>query len=380
MPAMSALEIIAITLAAGVACVAANTLLSVLAFRPPRPGPLPHPVPLLSILVPARDEARRIGPCLASLSAQTWPNLEILVLNDESTDGTDAVVREHAARDPRVRLLPGKPLPEGWTGKCWAVHQLAQAARGGYLLFTDADTRHQPGAAAAAIGGMESRRAGLACLWPWQETGTLGERLTIPFVYLLLLGFRPHWMEPFLRNPILGAGNGQFLLARADAYRAAGGHEAVRHHLVEDIALARHMLARGHRVANFDGSEHVACRMYERFSEVWSGFTKNLRAAFDDQLLAFLGFGFVQFGFFFGPFALLPVALAQRDFPAARWALAAIAAIYALRLFLAWRFRSTVAGALLHPLGQLLAIVIGLNSWFRLHTTGVEWKGRTYRQ
>ena len=205
------------------------------------------------MLVPARNEARRIEPCLRSLLAQDYPNYEVIVLDDHSEDDTARVVLDLGlARAPTStrRLIAGRPLPAGWTGKGWACHQLAAAARGEYLLFTDADTAHAPEALGACLGKAIDTGASLLSAWPRQETGTWSERAVIPLVYVLLLGALPHrmlrrlqrrpeyarWMSPG-GLATLGAANGQYLLFRRDAYEQIGGHAAVCDHLVEDVAL-----------------------------------------------------------------------------------------------------------------------------------------------
>lgn len=364
---------------------------------PPPAGPgdfaAGEDAPLVSVLVPARNEEHRIRPCVASLLAQGYPNFELLVLDDHSTDDTRAVVlglglTETDLAPHRRQLLRGAPLPPGWTGKAWACHQLAAAARGEWLLFTDADTTHTPGGLAAMVAHARRTRADLLSAWPRQTVGTWSERLVIPLVYLLLLGFLPLWLFTwFQRRPRVaakappgtmrrfGAANGQFILFRRTAYDATGGHAAVRSHLVEDVALGRLVADRtgeGRRVINCDGRPWVACRMYGSFPEVWEGFTKNLRAAFEDSEAAFWASGLFQFAVFVLPFAL---ALTGRG---GRLAWVEVGLVYAVRGALTWRFRTGLGSWLLHPLGHGLALLIALNSWRRSVGGGVSWKGRVY--
>lgn len=352
--------------------------------------------PLVSVLVPARNEALRITPCLQSLVAQDYPHYEILVLDDHSHDETAEVVLSmgftRGKMGPR-RLLAGLALPEGWTGKSWACHQLAAAARGKYFLFTDADTAHEPAALGAFIGHALDTDAALLSAWPRQVTGTWCEHAVIPLVYVLLLGALPHYLLRRLqqrpeyaratskhRLETLGAANGQYILFRRDAYETIGGHAAVRGHLVEDVALGRLVAARtaeGLRLINCDGSRMVRCRMYTSFAEVWEGFTKNLRAAFDES-----SFSFWLFGAFQTAGLLLPFAFACAPGLNGRWwwlPVLQVAWIYALRLLLAARFQTSWLGAWLHPLGQAMSLAIGLNSWRLSTQKGVTWKGRTYR-
>ena len=273
--------------------VALNIALNWRVFVAPRPRRFDSAgsAPLVSALVPARNEARRITPCLQSLARQDYPNYEILVLDDHSEDRTADVVLDLGFTREKTgqrRLLEGRPLPEGWTGKSWACHQLAAAARGEYLLFTDADTVHDPAALGAFVGHASDNDAALLSAWPRQVTHTWSERAVIPLVYVLLLGALPHYLLCRLqRRPgyargaskqtleTLGAANGQYILFRRDAYEIIGGHAAVRDHLVEDVALGRLVAARtgeGLRLINCDGSRLVSCRMYTSFAEVWEGF------------------------------------------------------------------------------------------------------------
>lgn len=352
--------------------------------------------PLVSVLVPARNEARRILPCLLSLVAQDYPNYEIIVLDDHSEDDTARVVMHFGfTREPGAsrRLVEGNRLPDGWTGKSWACHQLATEARGDYLVFTDADTVHEAAALGAFVGHALKTRAALLSAWPWQITGTWSEQAVIPLVYVLLLGALPHYLLRRLqRRPeyargasrasleTLGAANGQFMMFRRDAYETIGGHAAVRDHLVEDVALGRLVAARtgeGLRLINCDGSRLVHCRMYTSFLEVWEGFTKNLRAAFADSAVSFWVFGLLQFCGL-----LVPFVFAAWPKLSGKWwwiPVAQVVWIYGLRLALAMRFRTSLLGAWLHPVGQALSLLIGLNSWRLSTRQGVTWKGRRYR-
>jgi chlorobactene glucosyltransferase len=368
-----------------------NSLATLLFVRRLRPAKVNSDAPFVSILVPARNEARRIACCLRSLAGQDYPHFEVLFLDDDSEDATRALAEQIGfAEEGRLRVIRGLPVPNEWIGKAWACHQLARAASGDYLLFTDADTVHKPGTLAAAVVEARRTRASLLSLWPRQITLTLGEKAVVPLLYLAAAGLVPHFIlmaaqrfpalaqifpRSFLRSS--GIANGQFLLFRRADYFALGGHEAVRNHLVEDVALARQVAARianGFRLVNAEGTLLVECRMYESLAGIWDGFTKNCRAAFEESLVSFLGAGLVQMAIFLAPFALLWVPGRQRLF-----ALSEVMAIYGLRLLYAIRYRSSIFGALLHPLGEILALFIALNSWRRSAGAGVEWKGRTYK-
>jgi chlorobactene glucosyltransferase len=328
------------------------------------------------VLIPARNEEKRIRPCLGTLVDSNYPHLEILVLDDHSSDGTADLVRKRAQGDSRVRLLTGQELPSGWTGKAWACHQLAQAAKGEFLVFVDADTRFSDITLSQAVSLALNQKADLISLWPYLEAKSWSEHLIIPFVHLFILLYLPHWLGG--RSASLGAANGQFLLFRRSAYEKIRGHESVAGHLVEDIALGRKMRAAGFRVLNQDGTNpghHIAlvrCRMYDNFQDLWNGFTKNLYPAFDGRFGAFVFFQIFQAVVLVGPFVLL--LFFPRD--PVLWIETAI--ILSLRLAMAHRFRQSGWGAVLHPLGQLLVIAISANSWLQTVRRRLPWRGRHY--
>ena len=353
-----------------------NYLLNLKVFRFPPVQTPDVSLPRVSVMIPARNEEKRIAPCLETLLAGDLPGLEILVLNDHSSDGTADVVRRFSQRDSRIRLLSGRDLPPGWTGKAWACQQLAREARGDLLVFVDADTRFSHTAISQAVRLAEQKNADLLSLWPHLEAKTWSEHLVIPFVHLFILLYLPHWLGG--RSASLGAANGQFLLFRRKAYEKLGGHESVSGHLVEDIALARKMRAGGYRVLNRDGTNpghaiaFVRCRMYDNFRDLWHGFTKNLYPAFDGRLGAFVFFQFFQATVFLGPFLLLPF------FPRDPILWIEVAIILSLRFALAHRFRQSWLGATLHPLGQVLVFSIAANSWLQTVRRRLPWRGRHY--
>jgi len=357
-----------------------------------REAPVPEDVPLVSILVPARNEARNIEACVASLLAQDYPRCQIVVLDDGSDDGTGELVRALGLSEESGSrtLLHGQALPAGWVGKNWACHQLSQRARGEYFFFTDADTVHAPGTVRAAVACAREQRADLLSAWPRLLTGTLGEQLVVPMILVLGMVLYPHWLVLWLqahpdraaRLParwlrMLGAANGQCLFFTRAAYERLGGHWARRDHLVEDVAFGRAVAERmgeGMRLWNCEALSFSTVRMYRSLGETWEGFTKNIWPAFEGRHGGFLLVGVWQAAVFLYPFLALCGPAAWRPY-----ALAEVGLIYAIRLLLTVRFRTSWRGALLHPLGHALALAIGLNSWRRSAGDGVLWKGRRYR-
>lgn len=357
------------------------------------PAPAPGDGPRVSILVPARNEERCIGPCVKSLLVQDYPDWELIVLDDQSSDATPHLLDELGLRadDASRRVIRGQPLPRGWVGKNWACHQLAQAATGEFLFFTDADTTHAPGTVAAAVAYAEARGAALVSAWPRLITRTWGEKLIIPMILVLGMTLYPHWFVLWLQQRpalaarlprgwrrVLGAANGQFMFWRRSAYDRVGGHAALRDHLVEDVASGRLVAERmdeGLRFFNCDALRFSTCRMYRSFGEVWEGFSKNLRPAFEDRIAAFLLIGAIQFLAW-----LLPCVLVLALWGRAAWPLIAaqVAVIYTVRVLLTVRFRTSWLSCALHPLAQTLAMLIAFNSWRLTSRRGVTWKGRRY--
>lgn len=353
----------------------------------------------LSVLVPARNEESRIRECLSSLIAQQPPVREIILLDDRSTDATEQIARELGfceGEGERLRLLRGRELPEGWVGKNWACHQLSLAAspESARLLFTDADTIHGSACLRSALAYAETQCLDLLSLWPDQITGTWAEKLVIPLGYLLFTAFQPflliEWLQAcpervrhygFSRNLLasMGVANGQFLLFHRAAYEKLGGHEALKDHLVEDLAFGRRVASRmgeGMRLANADGIELLRCRMYTGCAELWEGFSKNLRPAFEGSLLGFLLFGVLIETLFLLPFCLLPLGLIFKGVSEPSWI--AVLLLFAIRLLLTLRFRTSWLGMIAHPFGILLISLIALNSWRLCLGGNVSWKGRTY--
>jgi chlorobactene glucosyltransferase len=230
---------------------------------------------LVSVIVPARNEERAIERCVQSLLAQNYPCFEVVVLNDRSTDDTGRILARLHAADGRLRVLEGKPLPDGWVGKCWAAHQAARVASGAWLLFVDADTRHHPAMLRSCIAYAEEQRADLLSLGPNQELGTFWERALLPAIFGIVLtagGSVADVNDP--RKPLAKA-VGQFMLFRGDVYRRIGGYESVKDEIVDDFALARRIKGTGHRLVLVGGRHLVTTRMYRSLRDIWLGFNKN---------------------------------------------------------------------------------------------------------
>jgi chlorobactene glucosyltransferase len=248
----------------------------------------PDVYPLVSVLIPARNEERNIGACVQSLLTQDYPSFEILVLDDQSSDGTLAILTQMAGLHPRLKILEGQPTPEDLLGKNWACSQLARQAQGELLFFTDADTIHQPRTLQSIVTALIGEKADLVTGFPRQQVLTWGERLLVPFFPWALLCYIPWWLAYRVRLPVLAAAVGQLMVFRREAYQAVGGHAALGTAIVDDLMLTRKVKKAGlsWRVARV--SDLISCRMYNGGLEAARGFRKNLFAAFDFRLLVFL--------------------------------------------------------------------------------------------
>lgn len=340
----------------------------------------PSSIPRISVLIPARDEAESITACLTSLLAQRYPNCEIIVLDDGSTDGTSTIVDALAARDSRLTALhrTGEP-PPGWNGKSYACQQLAHHATGDWLLFTDADTVHEPDSVALGVRQALALGVSLVSALPRQSVQTWSERILVSFIIdfipLVTLDFAALWRG----RPARIAANGQYMLIHAATYRAIGGHASVRGALVDDFALAGRLRDCGYTVALVDGASLLTCRMYHNFRQVWSGFAKNLLAALTMAPSGWRAlwqaplFAWLYACVFVLPFVHLLIG------PERSLALVEIGWLLLLRGGVIWRLKRPPVELVTTPLAAWAVMALGMTSLYRRwRRAGVTWKGRTY--
>jgi chlorobactene glucosyltransferase len=325
--------------------------------------------PLVSLLIPARNEAENLPQTLPLVSSLEYPELEILVLDDGSTDDTANLVRERAARDPRLQLISGSALPPGWLGKNWACHQLARAARGEVLLFCDADVSPERAAVIRTIALMQHAAADVLTAIPRQRFGSWVESAVIPLiVHLPLLALLPLRQVSQSASPALSMANGQWLAFTRNAYERSGGHAAVRSEVVEDVALGRRAKVAGLRLLPVIANRTLEVRMYRGAAAVVEGFGKNLYALLGARPHTF-GVGLVVFVLC----AVYPWAAALLGKTGALLPLALLIALRALAVRL---FRHGWSSVLLHPLGALLTLGIAARSALGACRGGVLWKHR----
>lgn len=335
----------------------------------------------LSVVVPARNEAHNIGDCVRSILAARYVGLEVIVVDDRSSDGTGEVV-ERIAAEPgnvgRLRLVRGGDLPDGWFGKQWAMVQGYRAAAGDLLLFADADTRHDPELIPRAVAVMGAERADLVTLVPRQEMASFWERLIQPHVFLALqtrVGDLRRVNRT--RTEWDAIANGQFILLTREAYEEVGTHAAVRDNVADDVAIAQAFVRHGKDIFLAHAPQFMRVRMYRSLAEIVSGWSKNLA----------LG----------APLMTPPIALVRRIVPYLMWLpslfwilppvalLAGVhqpaAVIATVASLVTWievyaEERAPLWYALLYPLGAAMVAYIMIRS--ALRGDKVEWRGRRY--
>ncbi len=341
--------------------------------------------PLVSLIVPARDEAENIAACMTTILASRYPRRELIVVDDHSADGTLEIARVIAARSQvPVTVLEGEPLPPGWIGKPWACWQAVSRARGELLAFTDADTRHDDELLGHAVGALLDSGADLLSVAPRQHMVGFWERLLLPHVFVLLW---LRWRDPAAvqraRRPRDAVAGGQFMLVRRSAYEAAGGHAAVRAEVVEDLALGQRIVAAGGRLYLAIAEELIETRMYRSLAAIVEGWSKNLAAGSRlavgpalRPLVPWLLAAFVFALWLLPPLMFIPVLFGVGGTGLLRWAAGASAAGLFFWIVVRARYRAHPFFSVLYPLGAAIIGVLLLRSAGR--GAHFSWKGRAY--
>lgn len=364
-------------------------ILNTLTFPRLKPVRFAASPPYLSVLIPARNEAAVIGQTVRSLLNQDYPHFELLLLDDNSTDHTAALAQAAAQGDARLRVITGSPLLRGWLGKNWACHQLAQAASGEWLIFTDADVLWSPGALAALAAEMNRTQADLLTVWPTQHTVSWGERLVVPLMALVILGYLPVLLVHHLPWSSLAAANGQCLAFRRQAYQAVGGHATLSDNILEDVNFARRIKAAGLRLRLADGAGLIACRMYRDWPSVRDGFAKNILAGYGGSVfflalatafhwLVFLLPWFLAFTIYDLQFTISYPPFAIRHSPFVPLLLISLG--LSVRLLTAAATRQRLGDALLLPISVLLMTRIAVQAVWWHWRGGPRWKGRVVKR
>ncbi|WP_435018332.1 glycosyltransferase [Tundrisphaera sp. TA3] len=341
--------------------------------------------PLVSAIIPAKDEEATLRFCLDSVRAQTYPNFEILVIDDRSTDRTGAIAREAAAIDPRIRVITIEDLPPGWTGKTHALHVAAQQARGQWYWFLDSDTRHEPDSLSIVLEYARSHDAALASILPEMRCESFWEQVVQPLLGIVLVqSFPLFWVNDPRKK--LAFANGQYILIRRDAYEASGGHEGVRDKFVEDIYLAKAVKRAGYAIRTAIAPEIGSTRMYTSLSQLIRGWSRILYDALGRDPWKLLRKGldplfFSQTAHVALAVALVLLAMGRRD-PFTWWLLGLSVAhhVFAItvlqRLYVLSVPRSRYVGW--YPVAGIVLDVILYRAIQMCVTGRVTWRGTAY--
>lgn len=341
-------------------------------------------LPALSVLIPARDEAGGIEGTIRRVLANDYPQLEVVILDDHSSDGTPEIVSRLAELDSRVRLEKSRPLPAGWNGKQFACWQLAEKAKHELFLFIDADVQLEKDCLPRIVAEMEHSRADLLSGFPKQQMESLAEILLIPMMYHILLGYLPLDQMRSSTGPELGAGCGQMFMARRAAYFRAGGHESICNSRHDGLKLPRSFRKAGLRTDLFDASDIAHVRMYQGFREVVRGALKNATEGIANSKLIVL-FTILLAGAYVLPPLLLLFAFGNgwhQAGDARRWSLIllSLATIcsFMAPLLVTLRLRLSPLVVLLHPLSVTLFLLLQWIAFIRerLGLSQVAWRGR----
>lgn len=343
-------------------------------------------LPVVSAIIPAKDEESTLGDCLSSVGSQSYPNLEILVVDDRSTDGTPAVARCFAEKDPRARVITIDDLPPGWTGKTHALHVATAEARGDWFWFLDADTRHHPDSLAVMMEYARTNRASMVSLLPEMRCESFWERVVQPLCGIVLMRTYPLFRVNDDRSRMAFA-NGQYILMDRPSYEASGGHEAVRDRFVEDIFLARRVKATGRAIRTAVSTDISSTRMYTSLHSLIRGWARILYDAHDRRALPLVGkivepLVFSQSGDVALVVSLAMLALGRGgDFA---WWLLGLSVLHqvmkqwVLYRMYAWSSPMTARYAIFYPLAGIVSAWITVRAIWMCMTGRVTWRGTSY--
>lgn len=355
-------------------------------------APTPHPIqaPLISVCIPARNEERNIRTCVEAMLAQDYPNLEVIVLDDRSSDATPSILADIASRDSRLHFISGSHLPKGWVGKPFALFQASARARGEWLCFMDADTFATPTTLSSCYIKAIETNADMFTIMTFQVLGSFWEKVVMPVVLTALsVGFSPRKVNDPSRKDAVA--NGQFILIKRSTFDAIGGYESLKNQIVEDKAMAEKVKWNGHHLIVADGMKIMKTRMYTSLPEMWEGWTKNIYLGLSDKPAMLM----------LGAFGGLLALIAAFFLPV--WPLAGIlwvvksggwqAVFVTIEALLLWSIlihkRAKIARkleispwyAFTLPLGAtIFAAMMLASTWKVISGRGGTWKGRVYSQ
>lgn len=325
---------------------------------------------LVSILIPARDEEHNILHLLKSIRDQDYQHYEVIVLDDHSSDKTYEICKKFASSDQRFRVVPGKELPKDWLGKNYACYQLAEESKGKYLMFLDADETIADGLVNNTIHRMKFYRLDLLSLFTNQVMISWGERMIVPLMHFILLNLLPLRLVRLSKNPVFSAASGQFMLFSAAIYKENQWHERVRNKVVEDIEIMRSVKALGFRGEALLANGYIFCRMYTNFTSAFQGFSKNLLAGFNNNIVGLFLYLLLVI---LGPLAIFYILSIDLLF-------FALSLIILSRVMISLMSGQNVwVNILLHPIQLISMLFIAVISVKKYFTKTIVWKGRLIR-
>jgi chlorobactene glucosyltransferase len=326
--------------------------------------------PKVSVLIPARNEEKNIRNCLQSIYLNDYPDFEVIVLDDNSTDDTLDIIRDCSAKYHNIKYLEGSALPEGWLGKTWACHQLSEKAEGEILIFTDADNTYNTKAILNTVGYIDRFKLDFLSAFPEQKTRTFAEKLIVPMIDLIAYSFFILWSSYFVKFSIFIEANGQWLAVKRKSYLELNGHQSVKDKIVEDTELGRIFKKNKKRTMTVAGSGIVFGKMYDSFREIWQGLSKNL--------FGIAGYNSALF------FTLVAILACSTLLPYSFIFIHEYILLFALIVNLIWRAilslrfnkSSFITSMIFHPISVILFVGIAINSYFQSIRGTIEWKGR----
>lgn len=333
--------------------------------------------PRLSVLIPARNEEDKIGTCVESLLSQDYPDFEIIVLNDNSTDRTEGILHKLVLNDGRLKVIQGKYLPPDWLGKHWACHQLYREATGDLLIFTDADTVHSPDTLRCTAAALAEEQADMISIVPHHILGTLAEKLVMPYFALGVFAVVP--LPKMLRpQKTYLSSSGKLMAFKRQAYEKCGGFEEIRMNVLDDLELPQRIVASGLRYRVFDGTNNVSTRMYHSYNEVCEGLTKNMFAAYDYNVPLFIATWLWILFVFLEPIIALAALETTSYPPPLTLGLAVICVIASLLLWAIYyqRFKFPIYMVALYPLSAVMVATLSISSMVLTLSGKATWKGR----
>lgn len=329
----------------------------------------------VSVLIPLRNEERNVIRLIRSLKQLTYAQVEFILLDDQSTDQTYPLLMTEVAGDSRFTIVKGEPLPDGWTGKVYACHQLSRLAQGDYLLYLDADVEVKKDVIEQSMSTVKGYRAQMLTGFPKFPVSTLLGKLLVPMQHFLVYAMLPVWVANHTTRSAFTAAHGAFLFIHRESYLNSGGHQAISGSLVDDVHLARQLKKHQFRVLLVDATSQITCYMYETNREVWNGFKKNIFAGVGRKVSAVWLITLLFSLFYLVPFVLSVNGILMGDI---KWMM--VWGVIVLQAFIvdvaskewSWRF-------LFHPLAILiLLILLHISMRAGLKPEGYSWKGRVY--